>query len=431
MARYTPIFAAALLSAAPLSGAHAQAEASAPAEPGLLSPDRETLTGDWGGARSDLREAGISVRADYVSETFAAVDGGLKRGTGYTQQLRAGVDVDLDRTIGWSGALFHLTLNDRRGVGVSSDIVGNRLPIQEAAGGNFTKLTEFSIEQNFDSGRLNLRVGYFAMGNDLGGMAIGCNLVNAAFCAHPLAFSGDTGWYNYPNARWGAALRYRLRPDVTLRTGLFQVNPRLNDQHNAFRPFAGGSTGVLVPIEVEYDPGIGKDSRVLPGHYKLGFYYDSSTVARQGRPGSVTGRYGAYILADQMVVRGSGGRGLSVFGQFAANPRASAPITRWFAAGLVKTGTFASRDADTIALGIIQARVNPRLRDLHEASQAVPDGFVSLPAGETAIELSYGIQLRRWLSIRPDVQYILDPGTFAFRRTRNALAFGSQVKVQF
>lgn len=127
----------------------------------------------------------------------------------------------------------------------------------------------------------------------------------------------------------------------------------------------------------------------------------------------------------------AGAGGLSVFGQFAANPRASAPITRWFAAGLVKTGTFASRDADTIALGIIQARVNPRLRDLHEASQAVPDGFVSLPAGETAIELSYGIQLRRWLSIRPDVQYILDPGTFAFRRTRNALAFGSQVKVQF
>jgi porin len=51
--------------------------------------------------------------------------------------------------------------------------------------------------------------------------------------------------------------------------------------------------------------------------------------------------------------------------------------------------------------------------------------------GETAIELSYGIQLRRWLSIRPDLQYILDPGAFSYRRTNDALALGGQVKMQF
>jgi porin len=61
------------------------------------------------------------------------------------------------------------------------------------------------------------------MGNDLGGQAIGCQLVNAAFCAHPLSMSGNTGWYNYPNARWGAAVRYQLQPEMYLRTGVFRT----------------------------------------------------------------------------------------------------------------------------------------------------------------------------------------------------------------
>ncbi|WP_236711022.1 carbohydrate porin [Novosphingobium barchaimii] len=390
------------------------------------------MTGDWGGRRTRLKDSGISLRADYVSETFAAVDGGVRRGTAYTQQIRAGMDFDMGKIAGWSGGLFHVTLNDRRGVGISSDYVGNRLPIQEAYGGQYVRLGEVSYEQNLLHDRLNLRLGYFAMGNDLGGMALGCNFVNAAFCAHPLSLSGDSGWYNYPNARWGAAIRYRPRADIALRTGIYQVNPNLGSEGNAFHPFAGGSTGVILPFEVEYDPGLRRDSAVLPGHYKVGVYYDTSRVARVGGSGKVTGRYGVYILADQMIVReGSGGRGLSVFGQFTANPEASAQITRWYAAGAVKTGTFRGRDADTLALGVVHAQLDPRLRRAHAETAGILDGYAALPAGETAIEMSYGFQARRWLSIRPDVQYIIEPGSFAFRSTHNALALGCQVRMQF
>jgi carbohydrate-selective porin OprB len=215
----------------------AGALAAAPVVP--RAPDRATLTGDWGGLRSRLVQSGVNVRADYVSESFAMVDGGLRRGDGYAQQVRGGVDVDLGKTAGWKGAIFHFTLNERAGVGVSSEVTGNRLPIQEVAGGNYAKLTEFTIEQKLLGDKLDLRMGYYAMGNDLGGMALGCNLVNAAFCAHPLSMSGDTGWYNYPNARWGVTIRYRLLKELTVRTGINQVNPDLSLRRNGFKPFAG------------------------------------------------------------------------------------------------------------------------------------------------------------------------------------------------
>jgi porin len=398
----------------------------------LAPAGASNLTGDWGGARTRYAEAGVNFRGDYVSETFANVRGGLQRGSTYAQQLRLGADVDMERIAGWSGSTLHFTINDRRGAGVSSDYIGNRLPVQEVYGGPYTRLSETSIEQNLLGNRLNLRLGFFAMGNDLGGMILGCQLVNAAFCAHPLSLSGNSGWYNYPNARWGAAVRYQLRPELQLRTGIYQDNPRLGDKENAFRPFAAGTAGVVLPLELEYAPGSAPHSAALPGHYKLGVLYDTARVKRQGETGTVEGRYGMYLLADQMILRqGRAGRGLSVFGQFTANPQASAQITRWYAAGLVKTGTLKGRDADTLALGLVHAQVNPRLRE--SAATANPDtgGYASLPAGESVIELSYGWQALPWLGVRADVQYVVDPGAFSNRSTQNALAIGTQLKITF
>jgi porin len=399
---------------------------------GARADDQSTLSGDWGGARTRYLDAGVNFRGDYVSETFANVSGGLRRGSTYAQQLRLGADFDMARLAGWSGATLHLTINDRRGAGVSADYIGNRLPVQEVYGGPYTRLSEASIEQNLLEDRLNLRLGFFAMGNDLGGQIIGCQLVNAAFCAHPLSLSGNSGWYNYPNARWGAAVRYKLAPELLVRTGVYQDNPRLGDKENAFRPFAAGTAGVVLPLELEYAPGSAPHGAALPGHYKLGVLYDTARVKRQGEPATVGGRYGMYLLADQMVLReGRGGRGLSVFGQFTANPRASAQITRWYAAGLVKTGTFAGRDADTVALGVVHAQVNPRLRESYAASNPDAGGYASLPAGESVVELSYGSQLLPWLGVRADVQYVVDPGAFSYRSTRNALALGTQLKITF
>ena len=124
---------------------------------------------------------------------------------------------------------------------------------------------------------------------------------------------------------------------------------------------------------------------MLPGHYKLGAYYDTSRAARRGEQGMLRGRYGVYALADQMILReGTGNRGLSVFAQFTANPEASAQITHWYAAGLVKTGTFSGRDADSISIGIVHAQVNPRLRRAEADAQAIPGGYAALPVGETA-----------------------------------------------
>lgn len=403
----------------------------APASP--PSGTRATLTGDWWGLRPRLARAGITFRADYVSESFTVVSGGQRKGTAYTQQLRGGFDLDMDRIAGIEGGQIHVTFNDRRGHSISKGFIGNRLPIQEAYGGLYTKLTELSWEQKFGGDKLDLRVGYFAMGNDLGGISAGCNFVNAAFCAHALSLSGDSDWYNYPNARLGAAVRVKLTDDLKLRTGVYQVDPALGTVRNAFRPWAGHTSGVILPVELEYTPGHKPGDSRLPGSWKLGFYYDSADATRSGATTKVGGRFGFYALAQQEILRegsAKSGRNLAFMAAYTLNPRTSAQITRWYNFGLIQTGTFKGRDEDTLGLAMVHAVLNPRLRRAYVEDYAPDGGMDALPQGETAIELSYGVQVTKWLIVRPDLQYIIEPGAFSYARRGDAVAAGAQIKMQ-
>lgn len=59
-----------------------------------------TLTGDWGGTRTDLFERGVAFRGDYVGEAMGVVEGGYgETGARYAQQVRVGMDLDMGRLV--------------------------------------------------------------------------------------------------------------------------------------------------------------------------------------------------------------------------------------------------------------------------------------------------------------------------------------------
>lgn len=392
-----------------------------------------TLTGDWGGLRQQLEEDGIHITGDYSGETAYNAHGGLHRSARYSQNLKLGVQFDLSKLYGLdNGGKVQLTVNDRRGNSASEDLVGNRLPIQENYGGLYTRLTELSYERSLFTPALNLKLGYMAMGNDLGGLDSGilCNFMNAGFCGHPLNMSGGSGWTNYPNAHLGARVKYDLSPSWQLRVAAFNVDPQSNG--NSSRAWHLGpkhSTGTVVPVELVY-----KVQGERPGEYKLGYYYDSSNVKRIGSDQDVAGRSGHYLLVDQALWNdpASAGRSLHAFGQYSASSKAASPFTRWYGAGVVLYKPFEGRPRDTLALGYGRAVPNPRSRQLLETT-ALDAGrdFPGLDSAEQLIELSYGYQATPWLNLRPDVQYIIEPGAFSGEAIDNALVVGLQVKATF
>ncbi|MFT4076080.1 MAG: carbohydrate porin [Asticcacaulis sp.] len=395
----------------------------------------KTLFGDMGGLRTDWAAKGITLRGDLVVEGLGVTEGGYENGFRTAEQIRIGVDFDMKKLAGWSGGAFHFTLNDRRGESTSADLVGNRFPIQEAYGGLYARITEMSYDQSFFDGKTYVKAGFYAMGNGYAVQTLGTNFVNAAFCAHPLSLSGDSGWYNYPNARWGLEVMQKLTPEVSVRTGVFQVNPELGQQGNAFKPWAGDTTGQLYPVEINWTPG---SQTSHPGNYKFGGYYDTSTASRLGLSGTQEGRYGYWFMGEQKIFaeKANPKRGLSVFAQYLTHDRATSQIWNWYGLGAVYQGTFKGRDQDKIALGWISGTINPRLIDQQRASLisagvTLDDARYNLTKAETVWELSYSYQVNPWLMVRPDVQYVVNPGTFNFKQTPDATVIGLQTKVTF
>lgn len=408
-------------------------------ESAAQTPDlfhQSTLTGDWNGARSQLEKKGITLTGEYVSETASVLHGGQDRGTRYAQQIRVGATFDLNRLLDSEHAgTLQLTLNDRRGRSVSEDLIGNRLPVQEVYGGLYTRLSEFSYANSLFTPDLTYKLGLMAMGNDFGGMTILTNFMNAAFCAHPLSMSGGSGWSNYPNAHFGAELSYRINDSWRVQTAIFDVNPRTNGAPSkAFKPFSSGTTGAIIPLEFIY-----QSQGALPGEYKFGYYHDTSRVERIGNePGRASGRDGAYILADQTLWQSASHKtqNLHLFGQWTVADKSTSPFRHWYSAGLVLNAPFASRPHDAIAIGYGRAIYNEKSRDadidsmLSQGDYAAASEAGGLSHAEQLVELTYTLQATPWLSLRPSLQYIKEPGAFSSKAIKDAWVAGVQLKMK-
>jgi porin len=123
---------------------------------------------------------------------------------------------------------------------------------------------------------------------------------------------------------------------------------------------------------------------------------------------------------------------LHAFGQYSAASEAASPFSKWYGAGVVLYKPFEGRPRDTLALGYGRAVPNPRSREVQElAAFKAGTDYPDLNNAEQLIELSYGYQATPWLTLRPDVQYIIEPGAFSGDNIDNALVLGLQVKAVF
>lgn len=397
---------------------------------------QDTLTGDWGGERTQLKNDGVTLTGEYVSETAGVISGGESYGTRYAQQVKVGATFDLDKMLDSDHAgTVQLLINDRRGRSTSEDLVGNRLPVQEVAGGYYTRLSELSYANWLATPKLTYKIGLMAMGNDFGGMSLLTTFMNAAFCAHPLTMSGGSGWGNYPSAHLGGEIKYQLNDSWAIQTAVFDVNPRTSSAPSkAFNPFVHGTTGAIIPVEAIYSY-----HGDLPGQYKFGYYHDTSKVSRIDNSDSLSsGRSGGYILGDQTIWKSSTNKAqfLHLFGEWTTADKATATFRHWYSAGFVLTAPFESRPKDAISIGYGKAVYNRNSRNNDIASlqaagdYAGADSVSGLDRAEQLVELTYSLQATPWLSVRPSLQYIKEPGAFTNKQITDAWVAGVQVKIQ-
>ena len=390
--------------------------------------NQKTMTGDWNGGRTKLAADGLTFNAGYVGEFADSVSGGKRTGNDYAQQFYYGFKADLGKLSGLNGTVLNVGFNTRVGRNTSADYIGNKLAVQEVYGaGETTRITEISLQQSLFQDHLELKGGFYPMGNDFASIAYGCDFQNVGFCAHPQNLPNSSGWSDNPTGKWGGRAKLLFTPALYLSAGVYEVNPTYGDHGNGLKVSTSGATGALIPVELGYKVSLGN----LPGEYKLGAYYDTSDAASVTNSAEMeSGRYGFYAIGDQMLVSfGGPKRGLVALAMVSYSDPTTALFQGSVLGGLVAQGPFAARPADYIDIGYVRAIINKRAINAKEAASG--GTLTDLSTGEGVLEAGYGFQATPWLQLHPNVQYVMDPGTFSYKHYDNAWVFGIQTKVTF
>jgi porin len=179
----------------------------------------------------------------------------------------------------------------------------------------------------------------------------------------------------------------------------------------------------LVPVEFGWLPTF---SDGLKGSYKFGAWYNSSTAPDvvenvYGQPLAINGgpplmrhgQYGAYVNFLQQLTAPSSNRGLSVFFNATYADTRTSTQDNQLAVGLLYKGPFASRPADELGFAIGRTHVNSRIADVETEQDVANPGSVGVQGSEYVGELFYSLQAMRWLELRPNVQYVVQPGGIA------------------
>ena len=393
---------------------------------GAPQPFSEDLTLDWDGIRTELRDKGFDFRIGYVSETATNVRGGHEELWRYADQWAFAAILDLQTLIGVKHAQFQITITDRNGRNLSSDAkLGSLEEVQEIYGrGQTWRWTEFWYDQQYLDGLLDWKLGRFSEGNDFA--AFSCEFMNLTFCGAAPGNIAISYWYNWPVGPWGTRLKATLGHFGYVQLGAYEVNPSDLLTRNGLKlGDPGGATGVVAPIEVGWLPTL---FAALQGSYKVGAWYNSSKAPdavsnTMGQPLALAGgpplmhngEYGAYInfLQRLTVPPAVGSRqGLSTFLNATFLDRRTSTIDNQIAAGIFYAG-LPSRPADEIGFAVGRTHVNRRVTSMEALNIAVLPGSPGIQRSEYVGEMFYCVRTAEWLELRPNIQYIHEPGGVA------------------
>ena len=427
------------------------------------------LLGDMWGLRTELSKHGISLAVQETSEYLGNTSGGTKRGFEYDGLTQVLGQLDTQRAFGHYGGLFNMSLLNIHGNNLSAD---NLQTLQTASGieaDRATRLWELWYDQKFlDEDRLDIKIGQQSLDQEFMVSTNALYFVNTMF-GWPMLPSADMpgGGPAYPLSALG--VRFSARPvnGVTLLAGVFNGSPVKND--NGTDPQLQNSHGTSFPLhdgrlyiaELQFSyPALG--SMVEPGQsqplgwtYRVGAWYntkDFSDVrldqsglsladpASTGIAQTHQGNYAFYAVADKLVWRDETypDRTVAVFGRIMGTPLKDRNLIDFsLNAGLVFHSPLRNRPADTFGVGVGYAHVSNQISQLDKDTAQVNGTHGPIRGGEKFVELTYQYQLKPWIQVQPDVQYVINPGAGIPRpddpnsRIKNELVIGIRTNISF
>ena len=435
-----PLLAGTTVAAAAAVPPTAADDASGPAASGPAPTEhapepwwiRDRLAGDWGGVRSDLEDAGVTVDATFLGEWTAVVDGGVDEDDSFRRLITVDLALDLGVLAGLEGGTFfarYLSINPERGGSRDAGDIQVASNIESAA--HLDTVYEAWFEQRLLGDRVRLKIGKLDANAEFAFVDAAGEFASSSAGVSPTIVGKPT----YPDSAFSVNAFARVletdRTSLTLGYGLYDGAAGADGIPTGRR---GPSTFLdddrsddwfhVAQADLAWDRLGAEGGRWWrEGRIGVGVWHHTGTFDRFDG-GTEDGTTGFYLVAEQRVTaaaapaagRPDDGRGLFAFAQYGWADDAVSELGQHVGGGLVLRGTFAGRDEDSA--GVYVSWV-----DLSDEPGA---GFAG---DETAIDASYRIRLTPAIHVQPELQLILDPS--GDPAIPDATVLGLRVEVAF
>jgi porin len=391
------------------------------------------------GFRNRLASKGITFSGQYAAELWGNPTGGESTGSVDTGLMSLQGNVDFQKLVGWQGGSVSARWYWLSGEDISAKHVANIFTISSIAGFNTIRSNELWFQQNFLSDRISVRVGQLGADSEFDLSTYSAAFLNAAFSWSPFLYTNiPNGGPGSPMGAPGARLALTPLNWLTYQGAVFQGNVFAQDvNQHGFRWDLSPSNGYFSIHELIFRTNQDAKTNGLPGEFKIGGWFDTAPDANDSS--SQPWNYGFYVVGDQMLYRAplplpspkvdsngkqipatpSTDKGLGIFTHVGLAPRNSGLINFYIDGGLNYKGLLPTRDNDVLGVAIAYGHLRGNTQD---------NAVRSNPGYEIVVEATYQIEFASWLSLQPDLQYVIHPsGT----NIANALVLGARTTVSF
>jgi len=356
-------------------------------------------------------EPPLAIDLTYTADIWRAARGGVRSGTRYLDNLDIVAEADMERLVGWSGATVGVYGLYNNGASLG-DLLGDAQTASNIETGvRAFRLYEAWIDQKIGSSA-SVRLGLYDLNSEFDALeSSGLFMGSAHGIGTDISQSGENGPSIFPSTSLGVRVAVTPAAGWTVRAAILAGGPGdpARPQRTAIK--LGNGDGALLVGEVEAPL---KSGKLLLGHWRYTALANAVTEARRHR------NQGFYLRGEARLMPESGDpkQGLAGFFRLGVADGRTNQFGRFASVGLTYAGLIKGRDEDQLGLAAASAFTSGDYRRTVAADDA-----------EIVFELTYRAGLAPWLTVQPNVQYVINPA--ADPGLGNALALGLRLELGF
>ncbi|MDF7808653.1 carbohydrate porin [Pontiellaceae bacterium B12219] len=353
----------------------------------------------------------------YFDSIYAAnVDGGIETGDNFTAQTYAGVDLDLEKLIGWDSTIMKISMVNRQGNGIAGDVGGIYDPMCINGGpeGQVTWLYQFWLEKKFGDDWA-VKLGRTSMDEDFANDDLYRYSLSTAINGPIRSMMLESPQiFSFPLALWGGRVKYSPNERHQFQLGAYQINDTIWSDYVPGTDWSINSgDGVTFMAQYDWTP----EMMERPSRLYLGIA-DSVYEYTDFDGGTTDNLFRLYGHFDFEVIDR-----LSLFCFGAYTPQdETAKVPLQISGGANWKGLIPGREDDRTMLFATYGKISDAY------GQYVTMGDVD---AEMVYELGHRVQIIPSFYIQPSVQYIVDPGGGTNGDIDNALVLGAWIGASF